>query len=135
MMKLELIEELKRDEGFRGKPYKDTVGKLTIGYGRNLDDNPLTEQEAEILLINDLEKILYDACKLNYYSELTLSRQSVILNMIYNLGINRFMQFKKMNAAISVKNYELAAMEMLDSKWAKQVGDRAVRLSNIMRHG
>lgn len=130
-----MIEQLKIDEGFSAKPYVDTVNKLTIGYGRNLDDNPLTEEEAEYLLLNDLKKVKRQAEKLNYYSELNQARKGVIINMIYNLGINRFLGFKNMNKAISHKNYHLAAIEMLDSKWANQVGQRAIRLAKIMEQG
>jgi len=127
------IEQIKFDEGFRGKPYLDTVGKTTIGYGRNLDDNPLTKEEAEYLLKNDLKKVLCDCRKLHYFSELTIIRKDIIINMVYNLGITRFKRFIKMNKALSEKNYFLASVEMLDSKWARQVGDRAKRLANEMK--
>lgn len=129
------IEQLKIDEGFKGKPYLDTVGKTTIGYGRNLDDNPLTELEAEYLLQNDLNKVLKEAVKLSYYSELNPKRRAVIINMIYNLGMPRFKKFKRMNAAIAARDYDLASVEMLDSKWAVQVGERAIRLSKQMSRG
>lgn len=129
------IEQIKIDEGFNGAPYLDTVGKTTIGYGRNLDDNPLTKEEAEYLLKNDLKKVSYECCKLPYFSELTPTRRAVIINMVYNLGMPRFKKFKKTNKALSEKNYLLTSIEMLDSKWARQVGDRAVRLANIMRSG
>lgn len=128
------IEQIKIDEGFRGKPYLDTVGKATIGYGRNLDDNPLTKEEAEYLLKNDLKKVAQECCLLPYFSELSSSRRAVILNMVYNLGMTRFKKFKETNKALSAKNYLLASIEMLDSKWAREdVGDRAVRLAKIMR--
>lgn len=130
---MSVLEQIKIDEGFSGSPYLDTVGKNTIGYGRNLDDNPLTEEEAEYLLKNDLKKVSYECCKLSYYSELSMERRSVILNMVYNLGMPRFKKFKRMNKALSDKNYLLASIEMLDSKWAKQVGDRAIRLSEQMK--
>lgn len=129
------IEQIKIDEGFSGIPYLDSVGKQTIGFGRNLDDNPLTQEEAEHLLKNDLEKVSYEACNLPYYSGLSPERRAVIINMVYNLGMSRFRKFKKTNKALSDRNYLLAASEMLDSKWAKQVGDRAVRLADIMRDG
>ena len=130
---MSVLDQLKIDEAFRGKPYKCTAGKTTIGYGRNLDDNPLTEEEAEYLLKNDLEKVSYECCKLPYFSELSIVRRSVILNMVFNLGMPRFKKFKKMNKALSEKNYLLASIEMLDSKWARQVGDRAIRLSELMK--
>jgi len=127
------IEQIKIDEGFRGKPYLDTVGKTTIGYGRNLDDNPLTEVEAEFLLDNDLKKVSQECCLLPYFSELSTTRRSVIINMVFNLGMTRFKKFKKMNKALAEKNYLLASIEMLDSKWSKQVGDRATRLAEQMK--
>lgn len=127
------INQIKIDEGFSGKPYLDTVGKTTIGYGRNLDDNPLTEEEAEYLLNNDLKKVREQAVTLCYFSELSESRKSVIINMIFNLGFTRFKKFKKMHNALANRNYALAAIEMLDSKWSRQVGDRAARLSEQIK--
>lgn len=126
-------EQIKIDEGFRGKPYLDTIKKTTIGYGRNLDDNPLTREEAGYLLDNDLKKVVKQACKLGFYKSLTPNRRAVIINMIYNLGLTRFLKFKKMIKALYESNYDVAAKEMLDSKWANQVGERANRLSNQMR--
>ena len=128
------VQQLKEDEGFRGNVYKCTAGKNTIGYGRNLDDNPLTEDEAEFLLNSDLQKIVANLSDLPFYSRLTPQRRGVVINMTYNLGLPRFKQFKRMIAAMYLCDYELAADEMLDSKWAKQVGNRADRLAEIMRN-
>lgn len=148
------IEQIKIDEGFRGKPYKDTVGKWTIGYGRNLDDNPLTDREsqelgcdrnfndepltkkeAEYLLENDLRNVSREASRLRYYSELSPERRAVIINMVFNLGMPRFRKFKKMHKALCEENYIQAASEMLDSRWARQVGKRANRLAKQMERG
>jgi len=129
------IEQLKIDEGFRGRPYKCTAGKTTIGYGRNLDDNPLTKEEAEYLLKNDLQKVAKEATKLGWYADLKPERRSVIIQMIFNLGLPRFLKFKKTIQAIKDKDYNTAAIEMLDSKWARQVGQRANRLAEQMRCG
>lgn len=129
------IEQLKIDEGFKGVPYLCTANKVTIGYGRNLDDNPLTEKEAEYLLLSDLTKVEAEANMIAYFSELNETRQAVIINMIYNLGITRLLKFKKMHKAIINGKFNTAATEMLDSKWARQVGNRANRLAKQMREG
>lgn len=129
------IEQIKRDEGFRGKPYKDSAGKVTIGYGRNLDANPVTKEEAEYLLKNDMQEVLHRAVKLPYYAKLNPSRRAVIINMLFNLGYTRFRNFKRMNAALIVHDYNLAAIEMIDSFWATQVKGRATRLAKQMKEG
>jgi len=129
------LEQIKKDEGFRGQPYKCTAGKTTIGYGRNLDDNPLTIEEAEFLLNNDMKKVAKEAVKLDFYASLNPIRRSVIINMVFNLGMPRFKRFIKMHAALNIKDYEEAAIQMLDSKWARQVGSRATRLAETMRAG
>jgi lysozyme len=130
-----MIDQIKGDEGFRGYPYKCSAGKLTIGYGRNLDSKPLTIDEAEYLLKNDLNDVLKQAVKLPYYSVLSPVRQSAVINMIFNLGITKYKKFIKMNDALNKGDYELSAIEMLDSEWAKQVGKRADRLALQMRQG
>ena len=129
------LEQLKIDEGFRGKPYVDTVGKITIGYGHNLDDNPLTEKQAEQILKDDLELVIRECVLLPYYSELDPPRRSIVLQMVFNMGMPNFKGFKKMNAALSAKNYELAAIELLDSKAARDLPIRYERLAKIMRLG
>ena len=130
---LSALEQIKIDEGFRGVPYLCTAGKTTIGYGRNLDANPLSKAEAEFLLENDLKKVAKQASKFGFYAKLSPRRRAVIINMIFNLGLGRFSQFKKMIKAIEENRYAVAAEEMLDSKWARQVGDRAIRLAKQMR--
>ncbi|MDX8383556.1 MAG: glycoside hydrolase family protein [Ghiorsea sp.] len=130
-----LIEQLKRHEGFRGQPYKCSAGKTTIGYGRNLDANPMTEYEAEILLKHDVEQAeneLYG----HYpsYRLLDETRRNVLINMVFNLGISRFLKFKKMHKALLHGDFREAAYEMRNSKWAIQVGARAVELSGQMEY-
>lgn len=130
-----VIEQLKIDEGFSGSPYLDTVGKTTIGYGRNLDDVPLSRCEAEYLLSNDVNVAKVKAERLTYFNDLNDARKEVVINMIFNLGYNGYKKFKKMEAAIIAEDYNMASMEMMDSKWASQVGARARRLSIRMRTG
>lgn len=129
------IEQLKTDEGFRGEPYKCTAGKTTIGYGRNLEANPMTEDEAEYLLLNDLRNIEDSLTGRAFFDKLNKTRKDVIINMAFNLGLAGLFKFSNMIAAISNNDYDQAAHEMLDSRWAKQVGERASRLSEKMRNG
>ena len=137
-MKNKFLEMLKRHEDLRLKPYKDTEGKLTIGYGRNLDDNGISKIEAEILFLHDVEnaQIKLMCCKYSsVFKKLCKVRQEVLMNMTYNMGIGGVCTFKKMWGHLEKKEYFLAGSEMLDSKWAGQVGRRAIELAKIMRDG
>jgi lysozyme len=129
------ISLLNRHEGCKLKPYRCTAGKLTIGIGRNLDDVGISEEEANYLLNNDIKKCLIKLEKLNYWPVLTETRRLVLLDMAFNLGYNGLMGFKKFLGAVSDRRYEEASRLMLDSKWAKQVGQRAVTLSAMMKQG
>jgi len=131
----ELIAALERDEGIRLKPYLDTVGKLTIGIGRNLDDVGISPREARYLLSNDLDVALKAAKRFRWFGELDDERQRVIVNMVLNLGAEGFMQFRRMIAALSDHDYELAAAEAEDSKWFRQVGPRGERIVDTLRTG
>lgn len=131
-----LIEQLKRHEGFRSKPYKDTVGKTTIGYGRNLTDVGVSQSESNKMLLHDVDRAKYDVINnIRSYTQLDQVRRDVLINMSFNLGINKLLKFKNMLKAINDKNFYLAAIEMLDSKWAKQVGSRAIELADQMSTG
>lgn len=130
------IEQIKKHEGFRANPYTCTAGKLTIGYGTNLDAG-ITKTQAEALMSEELANIEYDlGDKLqNWFSRLSDVRKAVLVNMAYNLGLNGLMRFRKMIDALAHKDFELASREMLNSKWAKQVGRRAVELAEQMKTG
>ena len=130
-----LRSQLERHEGLRLKVYQDTVGKATIGYGRNLDDVGITRVEADLLLASDIEKVERQLQTIDEYLALDPVRQTVIANMAFNLGFYGLMQFKRMWAAIGRGDYTEASKQMLSSKWARQVGTRAVELSEIMRAG
>ena len=128
--------QLVRHEGLRLKPYLDSVGKLTIGVGRNLDDNGITEPEAMYLLRGDIsrhEEELVQAFPI--VRNLSRERFFCLLNMAFNLGIPRLKTFRNMWDAIHRQDWERAADEMLASRWAKQVGRRAMDLADIMRTG
>jgi lysozyme len=126
---------LVNNEGVRRYPYKDTVGKITIGIGRNLDDVGLSMDEIDYLFQNDLKRVEPQAKSLPWYSKLNEARQAVILDMIFNLGIRSFLGFTTTISLIEKGQYSAAADQMLKSKWASQVGDRAKRLSEQMRLG
>lgn len=131
---------IKQHEGLRLEPYMCPAGKLTIGYGRNLEDNGISKEAAEFLLDEDLQiaeneiKIL---CIRNGvdYNNLDEVRQAVLLDMIFNLGMARLGYFKKMFRALSEGDYYKASAEMLDSLWAAQVKSRAIKLAQMMKDG
>lgn len=130
------IEMTKRFEGLRLKPYTCPAGKLTIGYGHNLEDNGITQEMAEILLKTDLALARMEVgTKIPCSSKLNEARQFVLVDMCFNMGISRLLTFKKMLAALQEGYYERATCEMLNSKWAKQVGRRAKELAEIMKTG
>ncbi len=132
-----LKEQLMRHEGLRLKPYRCPAGKLTIGYGRNLDDRGISTREAEFMLTSDIlecEAQLTQAIPRTYYA-LNDARKSVLVNMCFNLGIKGLLGFKNTLALIAAGDYERAANGMLASKWARQVGKRAIELAEQMRRG
>ncbi len=133
-----IYEQLRRDEGTRLKPYVDTEGKLTIGVGRNLTDVGVSEGEVASMLTNDVWRACGDLSRAGFqYSveQIESPRYAVLVNMCFNMGIGGLLAFKKMLAAYRAGDWETAAKEMLDSKWAEQVGARAHRLSEQMRTG
>jgi lysozyme len=131
-----LLDQLKRDEGLRLTPYRCTAGKLTIGYGRNLEDVGITKDEAEYLLASDMYKAQNSVFKaLPWVSKLTQPRQAVLVNMAFNMGIAGLLKFKNTLRLIETGEYAEAAKAMLDSKWAEQTGQRALRLSVQLNTG
>tara|TARA_Y100001970_G_scaffold256633_1_gene334546 strand:- start:1832 stop:2260 length:429 start_codon:yes stop_codon:yes gene_type:complete len=131
-----LIEQLIDHEGMELKAYKDTVGKITIGVGRNLDDVGISGEEAMILLKNDIQRIVDQLDeKLDWWRELDPPRQRALISMGFNLGIYGLLKFKNTLEALKNKRWVEASDEMMDSKWASQVGRRAEMLSQIMLTG
>lgn len=131
-----MVRQLRLHEGERLKPYRDTVGKLTIGIGRNLDDRGITAEESAMLLANDIaaeERELLHA--LPWVATLDEVRQRVLVDMAFNLGLAGLLTFENTLAAIRAGEYQRAATLMLQSRWAEQVGQRAERLSRMMATG
>lgn len=126
---------IRRYEGLSYLPYKCPTGHLTIGYGHNLEHG-ISLEAAELLLRQDLE-IAEKQVKnvFAWWPKLTEARFYVLVDMCYNVGISRLVGFKKMLAAVEAGDYQTAAKEMLDSRWADQVGRRARELAKIMKTG
>ena len=123
-------------EGMELKPYKCTAGKLTIGAGRNLEDNGITHEEALYLLDNDIKRCRLELQHhLSWFNGLNQARQAALIDMAYNLGISRLLGFHNMLTAMKHSEWERAANEALDSRWAKQVGNRAVEIADMIRKG
>lgn len=140
---------IKRHEGLRLKPYLCTSGKLTIGYGRNLEDMGISEEEAEELLENDisrtlteLDDILERYCGVQPYGArrtpwldppVSSVRYAALADMLLNLGRPRFLGFRKMLEAIRFLDWDRAADEAEDSRWFRQVKTRGVTIVQMLR--
>lgn len=131
-----IIDQLIEDEGLRVMPYYCTAGKLTIGVGRNLEDRGISRPEALYLLNNDIANCNRELDEsLPWWRGMNQVRQNVLINMCFNLGINKLLKFRNTLAAMERGDYAAASVGMLASKWAGQVGQRAVRLAKQMREG
>ena len=130
---------LTEHEGSKAHGYLDTSGLMHVGVGRNIDANGgigLSDDEIDLLLDNDVVRVMRELAKaLPWYKQLDEVRQDVLVMMSFNLGLPRLLKFEKAIAAAQAGHYDTAAVEMLDSRWAKQVGDRAVVLSIMMESG
>lgn len=127
--------QLPKHEGFRARAYRDSEGILTIGYGTNLEELCLTKKTAAILMRDSITVAIEDARLLfPNFEGLSTLRQSVLVNMAYNLGLPRLRAFQRMRKAVEAKDWAATAYEMLDSKWARQVGHRAQELASMMEH-
>ncbi|MDA8747903.1 glycoside hydrolase family protein [Litoreibacter sp.] len=131
-----LIETLRRHEGVKNTLYKCTSDKWTIGVGRNLEDVGLSEEEIDMLLLNDIKrtKELMDDY-IPWHNDLDEVRQEALINFVFNVGIGTTMKFKNAMAALEAHDYDTAAIEMLDSNWAKQVGSRAEEVTQMIKTG
>jgi|TARA_R100000995_G_scaffold69763_1_gene38338 lysozyme len=132
----DLKEQLIRHEGLRLTVYDCPAGYKTVGVGRNLEGKGITEEEAMYLLDNDIKDFQESLSKeLLWFDSLDECRRNILTNMAFNLGVSGLLKFKNTLAAIENKNWEEAASQMLESRWAEQVGSRAVELSELMKTG
>lgn len=130
-----LVDDLIRDESLRLKPYMDSVGKITIGVGRNLSDVGISSREAMDLLGHDIDEAVTDLATFPWYLALDEVRQRAMTNLRFNLGPTRFRDFKRMIRAMSEGDYQKAGAAMRDSPWYNQVHARATRLVSMIITG
>jgi lysozyme len=129
----EILKDLAKFEGLKLTPYKCTAGKLTIGYGRNLEDNGITPKEAEIMLFNDIDNIINKLNKEeNWWLSQPYSVRRVIIQMCYQLGLGGFRSFKKFILCLQNNDLQNAVNEMYNSKWAIQTPERVKFLSSLI---
>jgi lysozyme len=149
-MELDKLKEMLIDhEGLVLTPYKDTVGVETIGVGHNMKARPLslemqhtlsrtgaiTEDQAMELLEADIDIVVEELNKFEWFGGLSDARQNALIDIVFNLGLSRFMGFKNLIAAIETEDFDTAEKEMLDSLWARQVGRRSLDLAQMIKNG
>ena len=127
-----LREDLIAEEGIRLKPYLCPAGKTTIGVGRNLDDVGITQDEAMEMLDNDIERVKAQLAKALPWLQGD-NVQRALGNMTFQMGLGGVLKFKKMLAALQVKDYTAARREALDSAWARQTPQRAKRVTDLIK--
>ena len=136
-----LMKELMLDEGYKQEIYTDPLGHLTFGVGHIITENdeeygkevgtPVSKERIEECLEQDIKIVCNELdLKEPWWRSLDSNRQRVVANMCFNLGHPRFNKFKKFIYAMQTSQWEKAAEEMMDSKWAEQVGERAIRLKD-----
>ena len=153
----DFVNKLIAHEGLRLQVYQDTLGIDTIGIGRNLEDRGITKEEldwmdipsmdavyeygiteadAMYLAQNDVQIVEEELVRAHpCVEELDSVRQLVLMDMAFNMGVPRLRKFKKMWNAVHEKKFDIAAKEMLDSRWAVQVKSRSTKLAHAMHHG
>tara|TARA_R110002126_G_scaffold191391_1_gene339523 strand:+ start:805 stop:1224 length:420 start_codon:yes stop_codon:yes gene_type:complete len=134
-----IIEMLRQHEGLETHAYTDTVGKVTIGVGRNIDPNGglgLSDDEIDYLLANDVKRVNGELARaFSWYKTVAPARKDAMMDMCFNMGLPRLKKFKKALAAMAMGDYNEAAIEFLDSRWSSQVGQRAITITDMIRSG
>jgi lysozyme len=137
-MSAELLDTLKRhlnrDEGRRYKAYFDSQGHFTLGVGHNIEDVAVSDRVIDLILDDDIAQVLSDMTLVfnDVWKAWPDNVKLAVLNMMFNLGVTRFCRFTKMIGFLRIGDFERAALEATRSLWAYQVGDRAVRVSELM---
>ena len=128
-------EQLILHEGLELKAYECPSGYTTVGVGRNLDTKGISEDEAMILLDNDISEIKQQLENYDWYKQLDDIRKKVIIDMVFNLGLSGFLKFENTIQCLKDEEYIAAGNEMRNSRWFHQVGQRAERLIEMMQTG
>jgi len=132
----QLSAQLTIDEGKRKRIYVDSVGKVSGGVGRNLTDRGFSDDEIQLMLTNDIDMVCDQLdTLLPWWKQMTDRRMQALANLCFNLGITTLMTFKNSLALLRAGKYDQAADAFMDSKWARQVGNRAVRVTTMIREG
>jgi lysozyme len=129
-----LLHTTRIHEGFRSRLYHDSHGNLTIGYGCNISSG-ISIDEAEALMREHYKSVINGLLFQEWFNDLSANRQRAMAEMAYQLGWAKVKRFRKMLAALALKDYEQAADEMLDSLWAQQTPVRAKHCAKLMRAG
>ncbi len=129
-----LKAQLQKHEGLRLQLYQDSLGHWTGGVGHNFE-KPLTKAVWSLMLAEDIEEAYEGVAQLPWFIPLDDVRQRVVVDMVFNMGLQKFLTFRNLIQAIKTKNFEMASFEMLNSQWAQQVGQRAKTLSSMMLSG
>ena len=132
----DLIEQIKKHEGLVLKPYKCPAGKFTIGYGHNLEDNGLSQSACEYILIEDIEEAkrnLYAIFTRDFFDSLSDNQKIALIDMMFNLGISKFLTFKKFIKAVKERNWDKASAEIINSRAYQQNKHRYKKLSEQIK--
>ena len=132
----DLIKQIKEHEGLVLKPYKCTANKLTIGYGHNLEDNGLSKSACEFILVEDIDeakKNLYAVFTKKFFENLSDKQKIALIDMMFNLGLSRFLTFKKFILAVKNKDFIKASAEIINSKAYQQNKSRYKKLSEQIK--
>ena len=134
MDKENLRKTLIADEGLKLSLYKCTSGKNTIGVGRNLDDRGISEETAMQMLDEDIDLVMHEVSQsINFFHDLPDIVQQALCNLVFNMGISRFLAFKKTLVHLRNQEWDKAADELLDSKYATQLPNRSKRVADMIR--
>tara|TARA_R110002124_G_scaffold65862_6_gene180005 strand:+ start:801 stop:1220 length:420 start_codon:yes stop_codon:yes gene_type:complete len=134
-----IIEMLRLHEGVETHAYKCTANKTTIGVGRNIDPDGgigLTDDEIDYLLLGDVKRVQSELMNIfPWFFDLCEVRKDAMIDICFNMGLPRLLKFEKSLTAMSIGDYDRAADEFLDSRWANQVGARAITITDMIRTG